>query len=165
MDEIINNDSDLEGEEKEINNDLDKDFDIDKTLFSIKQLQFNVDKVKQKLNLDIKILKNYGGDYVIFKLKNKKYRILPQARMMKFVEGKNVTEKFIYSKQKLRKTLNDLKFKLFIVYQNEKYFDSIDSEIAKEEINDIFDDPSINQIIKINSDLENIIDKFHKKIF
>ena len=71
MDEIINKDSDLEEEEKEINNDLDKDFDIDKTLFSIKQLQFNVDKVKQKLNLDIKILKNYEKDYVIFKLNKK----------------------------------------------------------------------------------------------
>ena len=63
--------------------------------------------------------------------------------MIQFIEGKNMKGKFIYSKNNLAETFDELKFKLFTFDKEEKTFDSIESEIGKEEIYSIFEDKSI----------------------
>ena len=145
---------DSEIKEDDLNNNI---------LYKIKELKFDVKEIKKNLGLDIKIYKKYSEDKQVVILKDKFYEIYPQSRIIKFIDGKNVTEKFIYSKKNLAKTLDELNFKLFSVDEKEKYFDSIESEIGKKEINSIFEDKSIIKITKISSELDNIVNKFKKR--
>ena len=149
-------DSEIEEEEEE-------EEDLKDTLYKIKELKFDVKEIKNKLGLEIEIYKKYVKDYQIVLLKGKYYDFFPQSRMMQFIDGKNVTEKFIYSSENLAETLQKLKFNLFTVDEKGKSFDSIESEIGTEEINSIFENESIIKITKITSELETIIDKYKKR--
>ena len=154
----VKNNYDLSLREEEIKKDEIKD--IDKILYSMKELNFDKKKVKRNLNLDIYIDKYYGRNDILLILNDVSYRILPEARKIKFIDGKNVTEKFVFSNYNLKEILNKLEFKLFTINSVDNSYDSIETEIAQQEIYDIFANISINQITKINSELEIIIDKF-----
>ena len=160
MEDVIYNDSSIGGEE-EIKQDENKD--IDNILYKIKELKFNKKKVKEQLNIDIDILKDYGKNNVWLDLNGSSYHIFPEARKIQFIDGKKVTEKFVYSKNNLSDIISSLKFKLFTVNIDGNSFDSIESEIAQKEINEIFETESINQITKINSELKNIVNVFQKR--
>ena len=149
-------------DENIIDSEIEED-DLNDTLYKIKELKFDVKEIKNKLGLEIEIYKKYEENYQIVLLKGKYYDFFPQSRMMQFIEGKNVTEKFIYSSENLIETLQKLKFNLFTVDEKEKYFDSIESEIGTEEINSIFENESIIKITKITSELETIINKYKKR--
>ena len=143
---------------KEIKNNEAQDIDI--ILYSIKQLNFDQKKVKEKLNLDFSTHKHYDKNNFIIKLNGAFYHIFPEARKIQFIDGKMLIEKFIYSKINLEDVLKELEFKFFTFNTTDNsYYDSIESEIGLKEIYEIFKDISINQIIKINP-LKNIIDKF-----
>ena len=142
---------------KEIKNNEAQDIDI--ILYSIKQLNFDQKKVKEKLNLDFSIYKYYDKNNFIIKLNGAFYHIFPEARKIQFIDGKMLIEKFIYSKINLEDVLKELEFKFFTFNTTDNSYDFIESEIGKTEIYEIFKDISINQIIKINP-LKNIIDKF-----
>ena len=154
----VKNNYDLSLREEEIKKDEIKD--IDKILYSMKELNFDKKKVKRNLNLDIYIDKYYGRNDILLILNDVSYRILPEARKIKFIDGKNVTEKFVFSNYNLKEILNKLEFKLFTINSGDNSYDSIETEIAQQEIYDIFANISVNQITKINSELEIIIDKF-----
>ena len=157
MDTIINHDSNAE--EKEIEKDEIKD--IDKTLYLIKELNFDKNKVKKDLDLDFEIDKYYDKNDVVIILNGVSYHIFSEARKIQFINGANVIEKFVYSDSNLSEILKKLGFELFTFSGNEdNSYDSIESQIGQEEIYNIFKNTSINQIIKINSELQNIIDKF-----
>ena len=142
---------------KEIKNNEAQDIDI--ILYSIKQLNFDQKKVKEKLNLDFSIYKYYDKNNFIIKLNGAFYHIFPEARKIQFIDGKMLIEKFIYSKINLEDVLKELEFKFFTFNTTDNSYDFIESEIGKTEIYEIFKDISINQITKINP-LKNIIDKF-----
>ena len=142
---------------KEIKNDEAQD--IDKILYSIKQLNFDQKKVKEKLNLDFSIYKYYDKNNFIINLNGAPYHIFPEARKIQFIDGKKLIEKFVYSKINLEDVLKELEFKFFTFNTTDNSYDFIESEIGLKEIYDIFKDISINKITKINP-LKNIIDKF-----
>ena len=142
---------------KEIKNNEAQDIDI--ILYSIKQLNFDQKKVKEKLNLDFSIYKYYDKNNFIIKLNGAFYHIFPEARKIQFIDGKMLIEKFIYSKINLEDVLKELEFKFFTFNTTDNSYDFIESEIGKTEIYEIFKDISINKITKINP-LKNIIDKF-----
>ena len=155
MDESINDSTTKEDQIKK-----DKIMDIDKTLYLIKELEFDIEKVKNDLCLEIDIEKYYDKNNVVIILNDVYYHIYPEARKIQFINGDNIVEKFVYSDNNLSEILNQLEFKLFTVNTNDNSYDSIDSQIGQKEIYDIFKKVSINQIIKINSELQNIINKF-----
>ena len=157
MGTIINHDSNAE--EKEIEKDEIKD--IDKTLYLIKELNFDKNKVKKDLDLDFEIDKYYDKNDVVIILNGVSYHIFSEARKIQFINGTNVIEKFVYSDSNLSEILKKLGFEFFTFSGNEdNSYDSIESQIGQEEIYNIFKNASINQITKINSELQNIIDKF-----
>ena len=133
------------------------------TLYKIKELKFDVEEIKNNLGLEIMISKKYDEDHQIVIYKDKSYEFYPPSRIIQFIDGENVIEKFIYSKNNLAETLNELNFKSFTVDGKVKSFDLFESEIGKKEINRIFKDKSIIKIIKITSELENIMNKFKKR--
>ena len=149
-------------DENKIVSDIKED-DLNKTLYKIKELKFDVKEIKNELNLDIEIYKKYKENHIIILLNGKFYTFHPQSRIIQFIDGKNVTEKFIYSNKNLAETLDSLKFKSFTIDKEGKSFDSIESEISKEEINSIFEDKSIIKITKITSELDNIVSKFKNR--
>ena len=113
------------------------------TLYKIKELKFNVEEIKNNLGLEIMISKKYDEDHQIVIYKDKSYEFYPPSRIIQFIDGENVIEKFIYSKNNLAETLNELNFKSFTVDGKGKSFDLFESEIGKKEINRIFKDKSM----------------------
>ena len=138
-------------DENKIVSDIKED-DLNKTLYKIKELKFDVKEIKNELNLDIEIYKKYKENHIIILLNGKFYTFHPQSRIIQFIDGKNVTEKFIYSNKNLAETLDSLKFKSFTIDKEGKSFDSIESEISKEEINSIFEDKSMVGIIILKTE-------------
>ena len=139
-----------------------QELNIDQMLYIIKKNKFEINEIKQKLNEKVKfqIILQYKENYALIKLNDKTYEIKPESRMIQFINGKEIIEKFIYSIDSLKETLAELQFKSFIVNDEENLSDSIDSEISDKEFKDIFVNENITKITKIQSDLKNILDKF-----
>ena len=139
-----------------------QELNIDQMLYIIKKNKFEINEIKQKLNekVEFQIVLRYTENYAVIKLNDKIYEIKPESRMIQFINGKEIIEKFIYSIDSLKETLAELQFKSFIVNDEENLSDSIDSEISDEEFKDIFLNENITKITKIQSDLKNILDKF-----
>ena len=144
----------------------DKDFEIEKILCSIKDSNFDINEVKQKLDmdLDIDISIPYKNGALV-KIGDKFYDIRPESRVFNFKDGEKSKKIFVYSESHLKEILNKLQFKAFNISNvDEDSCDSLDSENNYNEIYNIFENKKINTINKDKTNLDKVKEKFNQRI-
>ena len=141
----------------------ENEFNIEKNLCSIKQCKFQKNIIKQKYDLDIKVIIYFSEKSAIIEYNGKKYDIKPQSRKITFRDGQKTKEIFIYSEEHLKEVLNRLEFKAFNIINDENSCDSLDSENNNSEIFDIFLNESITTIFKDKPNLDKIKEKFRQR--
>ena len=122
----------IQSQEKE------KEFEIEKILCLIKDSNFDINDVKQKLkmDLDIKITLSFAKSALV-KIGNEFYDVRPESRVFNFKDGEKCKKIFIYSESHLKEILNKLQFKTFNISNEDE--DSLDSENNYNEIHNIFE--------------------------
>ena len=147
----------IQSQEKE------KEFEIEKILCLIKDSNFDINDVKQKLNmdLDIKITLSFAKSALV-KIGNEFYDVRPESRVFNFKDGEKCKKIFIYSESHLKEILNKLQFKTFNISNEDE--DSLDSENNYNEIHNIFENNKINTINKDKTNLDKIKEKYKQRI-
>ena len=140
---------------------------IDEILYLVKEKQFDVEKIKKDLDIDIKINAYYNEKSAVIEFKGQEYDIETESRMITFHDGKEIKKRFVRSYEHLNKIVEELGFKAIIIPCEEENSsdsdDSLGSEINKNELLEIFLNESITQIKKDKTNLEKIIDKFKQR--
>ena len=138
--------------------------EIEYKLYLIKQNKFICDTEFIKTNkFEFTVTRGYSENNKYVLLDEEEYHIHPTSRIIYFIDDKKTIKKFIYSFNNFELTLNSLNFKYFMVEEENSESDSIDSEISNKEKLRIFNDEKINRIIKIQSNLEKIVEKFNQR--
>ena len=120
---------------------------IERKLYCIKAYNFKMNEEFEKtfgFKFDVQKCKN---DVIVILEKNI-YLILQKARIIDFIIEGNSNKRFIYSCDYLEKIINILNIQYYST-KNDKLDNSLESEISKNEIYEIFDNENILTIYKI----------------
>ena len=151
------------------NKEKQKEISIDEALSTIKEYNFNKEKLKNEKNIDIHI-KQYSKVMAVIEYNGEKYYFNEKARWFEFIDEGESINKFICSTFHLVAIIKELNFKCFYptdkdnipneIKKNNYDSDSLNSQNTEEDICAAFNNENITKIIKNPLNDDALLEKF-----
>ena len=139
------------------NKEKQKEISIDEALSTIKEYNFNKEKLKNEKNIDIHI-KQYSKVMAVIEYNGEKYYFNEKARWFEFIDEGESINKFICSNFKcFYPTDNNIPNE---IKKNDYDSDSLNSQNSEEDIYAAFNNENITKIIKNPLNYDALLEKF-----